>query len=146
MKSAHIESFFTESLPIQFKQGKTRTSKKFILGHFLPSPLMFSVATFFCFDYCSVGDHSIHWVVNPLSANITKWSNILKQFVVKLPTNCLSVFDHFVGLALKELKHRMFHLKGSSKNTSAVVQTWLLMVFFRFKSFISVIYDWNMKI
>ena len=134
MKSAHIESFFTESLPIQFKQGKTRTSKKFIFGHFLPSPLMFSVATFFCFDYCSVGDHSIHWVVNPLSANITKWSN------------CLSVFDHFVGLALKELKHRMFHLKGSSKNTSAVVQTWLLMVFFRFKSFISVIYDWNMKI
>ena len=24
--------------------------------------------------------------------------------MVKLPTNCLSVFDHFVGLALKELK------------------------------------------
>ena len=146
MKSAHIESFFTESLPIQFKQGKTRTSKKFIFGHFLRSSLMFSVATFFYFDYFSVGDHSIHWVVNPLSANITKWSNILKQFVVKLPTNCLSVFDHFVGLALKELKHKMFHLKGSSKNTSVVVQTWLLMVFFRFKSFISVIYDWNMKI
>ena len=35
--------------------------------------------------------------VNPLSANFTKWSNTLKQFVVKLPTNCLSVFDHFVG-------------------------------------------------
>ena len=31
--------------------------------------------------------------VNPLSANITKWSNTLKQFVSKLPTN--------VGLALK---------------------------------------------
>ena len=42
--------------------------------------------------------------VNELSANITKWSNTLKQFVRKLPTNCLSVFDHFVGLALKELK------------------------------------------
>ena len=27
----------------------------------------------------------------------------LKQFVGKLPTNCLSVFDHFVGLALKGL-------------------------------------------
>ena len=24
-----------------------------------------------------------------------------KQFAGKLPTNCLSVFDHFVGLALK---------------------------------------------
>ena len=40
---------------------------------------------------------------NPISANITKWSNTLKQFVGKLPTNCLSVFDYFVGLALKGL-------------------------------------------
>ena len=39
-----------------------------------------------------------------LSANPTKWSNTLKQFVGKLPTNCLSVFDHFVGLALKGLR------------------------------------------
>ena len=39
----------------------------------------------------------------PLSTSITKWSNTLKQFVGKLPTNCLSVFDHFVGLALKRL-------------------------------------------
>ena len=43
------------------------------------------------------------FVFNPLSANPTKWSNTLKQFVGKLPTNCLSVFDHFVGLALKGL-------------------------------------------
>ena len=40
---------------------------------------------------------------NALSAKITKWSNTLKQFVGNLPTNCLSVFDHFVGLALKGL-------------------------------------------
>ena len=40
---------------------------------------------------------------NPLNANPKKWSNTLKQFVGKLPTNCLSVFDHFVGLALKGL-------------------------------------------
>ena len=32
---------------------------------------------------------------NTLSANPTKWSN--------LPTHCLNVFDHFVGLALKGL-------------------------------------------
>ena len=31
----------------------------------------------------------------------------LKQFVRKLPTNCLSVFDHFVGLALKGLTYYM---------------------------------------
>ena len=29
---------------------------------------------------------------NPLSASFTKWSNTLKQFVAKLPTNCLSVW------------------------------------------------------
>ena len=38
---------------------------------------------------------------NPFRANITKWSNTPKQFVGKLPKNCLSVSDHFVGLALK---------------------------------------------
>ena len=41
---------------------------------------------------------------NPLSTNSTKWSNRLKQLVGQLPTNCLSVFDHFVGLALKGLR------------------------------------------
>ena len=48
---------------------------------------------------------------NPLSANPTKWSNTLKQFVGKLPPNCLSVFVHFVGLALKGL--RMLYVKDS---------------------------------
>ena len=36
--------------------------------------------------------------INPFRANPTKWSNTLKQFVDNLPTNCLSVFDHFVIL------------------------------------------------
>ena len=36
-----------------------------------------------------------------LKENPTKWLNTLKQFAENLPTNCLSVFDHFVGLALK---------------------------------------------
>ena len=40
--------------------------------------------------------------LNPLSANPTKWPNTLKQ----RPTNCLSLFDHFVKLALKGLKLR----------------------------------------
>ena len=34
------------------------------------------------------------FIFNPLSANPTKWSNTLKQFVV---------FDQFVGLLLKGL-------------------------------------------
>ena len=41
--------------------------------------------------------------LNPLSANPTKWANTLKQFVGNFSTNGLSVFDHFVGLALKVL-------------------------------------------
>ena len=42
--------------------------------------------------------------INPLSAEPTKWSNTLKQCVDELPTICLSVFGHSVGLALKGLK------------------------------------------
>ena len=42
-------------------------------------------------------------IFNPLSVNLRKWSNTLKQD--NLPTDCLSVFDHFVKLALKGLKY-----------------------------------------
>ena len=38
-----------------------------------------------------------------LSANPKKWSSTIKKFVGKLLTNFLSVFDHFVELALKRL-------------------------------------------
>ena len=52
-----------------------------------------------------VYDFKNNLAINPLSANPTKWSNTLKQFVGKLPTNCFSVFDHCVGLARKVLTH-----------------------------------------
>ena len=62
------------------------------------SPYQFSVS-------CNGEKFEKHrlYILNLLSANFTKWSNTFKQFVGKLPTNCLSVFDHFVGLALKGL-------------------------------------------
>ena len=41
---------------------------------------------------------------NPLNVRPTKWSNRLKQLIGNLATNSLSVFDHFVILALKWLK------------------------------------------
>ena len=72
-------------------------------------------------------------LLNPLSANPKKWSNRLKQFVGKLPTNCLSVLDHFVKLALKGLT-------GSSTNAYVVIHILLLMVF-RFQTVISAIFD-----
>ena len=40
---------------------------------------------------------------NPFSANSTKWSSTLKQFVGKFQANYSSVRDHFMGLALKGL-------------------------------------------
>ena len=45
----------------------------------------------------------------PLSTNPTKWLKTLKQFVGNLPTNCLSVFDHFGRLALEDLKLNTFN-------------------------------------
>ena len=52
-------------------------------------------------------------VLNPLSANPTKGSNTLKQFVGKLPPNCLSVFYHFVKLALKGLMSTLIDTRES---------------------------------
>ena len=61
----------------------------------------------YCTKNALVIDFSLS--VNPLSANPTKWSNTLKQFVGKLPTNCVSVFGDFVKFALKGLKpHKMY--------------------------------------
>ena len=64
------------------------------------------------------GLHLTSWL-NPLSANRTKWSNTLKQFLRKLQTNCLSVLDHFLGLALKGLKRTL----------SMNVTFWLIIFF-----------------
>ena len=50
-----------------------------------------------------LGPQTYNCFINPLSARLIKWPNTLKQFVGNLPTNCLSVFGHFVGLALKVL-------------------------------------------
>ena len=42
----------------------------------------------------------------------------LKQLVGNLPTNCLSVFDHFVGLALKGLRKENLELKAAKPLTN----------------------------
>ena len=64
------------------------------------SPLSFEYAIF---EYKNKECY-IYSFLTPLNAKLTKWPNTLKQFVSNLPTNCLSVFGHFVGLALKGLK------------------------------------------
>ena len=46
---------------------------------------------------------------NPLSANFTKWSNTLKQFIGKLPTNCLSVWP-FCGIGAERVNKKTSHM------------------------------------
>ena len=58
-------------------------------------------------------------MLNPLSAKFIKWSNTLKQIVGKLPTICLSVFDHFSGLALKGLRYILCEI-GKDKETPEI--------------------------
>ena len=69
-----------------------------VLSDLLTQPVLYQ-----CSLFTSCLSNILH-DLNPLSTSTTKWSNTLKQFVGKLRTNCLSVFDHFVGLALKELR------------------------------------------
>ena len=73
------------------------------------------------FAFCNFLDFSALISFNPLSANPTKWSNTFKQFVNKLPTNCLSVFDHFVGLALKWLNTIPLNLQCFWKNSTPLL-------------------------
>ena len=54
--------------------------------------------------YWNNGSIGTNWV-NPLSANPTKWSNTLKQFVGRSRRILWVCFDYFVGLALKGLTH-----------------------------------------
>ena len=76
-------------------------SFKVVMQYFLSLPL--SYCKTLCFICFKVYDLVFPTLFNPSSADFIKWSNTLKQFVGKLPTNCLSVFDHFVGLTLKGL-------------------------------------------
>ena len=64
---------------------------------------------------------------NLLNANPEKWSNTLKQIVGNLPTICLSVFDHFMNLALKGLRKKS---EGSDDfSVNQLENDYTLMVF-----------------
>ena len=68
--------------------------------------------------------------LNPLSANSTKWSNTLKQFVSNLLTNCFSVFDHFVKLALKGSKQFPLPIYGTATSFHHQIQSVLVYPWF----------------
>ena len=59
---------------------------------------------------------------DPLSANPTEWPNTLKQFATSnLLTDCLSAFDHFVGMALKGLINLIARINTFSSNTESLL-------------------------
>ena len=61
-------------------------------------------------------------ILTILSVNPTKCSNTLKQFVDKLSTSCLNVFDHFVGLTLTGLRIRVaFNFQTDMKSSKIVL-------------------------
>ena len=72
--------------------------KQVRLGYSVNSKMIFGILVF-----CVIAHTMLSSYFNPLSVKLTKWPNILKQFVGNLPTNCLSVFGHFVGVAPKGL-------------------------------------------
>ena len=70
--------------------------------------------------------------IKPLSVNLTKWSNTLKQFVIEQPMNFLSVFDHFMRLALKRLKWLITEAKFEIQNLLKL--TWMETFFISVKN------------
>ena len=82
------------------------------------------------FVYCQDARSWVRYkIVNTFSANPTKWPNTLKQLVENLPTNCLSVFEHFVKLAFKGLIQGC-HL-NCMQRTNTVLEKKLNMVFYK---------------
>ena len=65
---------------------------------------------------------------NPLSANPAKWSNTIMQFYT-LPTNCLSMFDYFVGLAFKGLVKVMIVFKYIQINIFLLTINYCIFIF-----------------
>ena len=83
-----------------------------------------------------------------MNDNPTKWPNTFKQFVGKLPTNFLSVFGHFVNLALKGLKFEWQYLSTMSPNVPQclLISYWLrlgsmsLKLFFLYPFYLEILY------
>ena len=66
------------------------------------------------------------WVqrlLNPFSANLTKMVKHTQTVCRQKPTNCLSVFDHLVGLALQGLTIEIFKIKLRVKQIIAIFTT-----------------------
>ena len=79
-------------------------------------------------------------------ANPTKCSITLKEFVGKLPTNCLSVFDHFAALALKGIRNLLHFDVIAVILALSFVHVDAVFIWFRFGRSISVIIDFSIAV
>ena len=94
----------TIHMNLEFEVFNTFLLKSFI---FLPTPKYYLCFILYYFRRL--------FVINPLITNPIKWPNTLKQFVGNLPTNCLSLFGHFVNFTLKGLTLRSVRSKRFRK-------------------------------
>ena len=101
----HILTLRGKTTVLEFPGGKTEDAAEYINNYWKGSSPNF--------------DSNI----NPLSSNPTKWLNTLKQFVGKLTTYCLSVFEHFVKLRQKGLREiKWIRLNSLNINTCTSFQ------------------------
>ena len=107
------EEIYSGSLHIQFECRKIRTRKNSVTLFTLWRQNVFQnyfqfwtsiIKNHLWLKILSFSDRKSFLIFNPLSANSRKWSNALKQFISKLSTSCLCLFDYFVGWALKGLR------------------------------------------
>ena len=97
--SPNVGKYGPEKTPWHFSRcgDKTYSQITFNFG-------LLSLKTIYSWNFLSFSDGKSFLIFNPLSANSRKWSNALKQFISKLSTSCLCLFDYFVGWALKGLR------------------------------------------
>ena len=65
-------------------------------------------------------------VIKTLSANPTEWSNTLKQSVGNLLTNCLSMFDPFVGWSFWLFLQQSCFSCSSKAELLSILDSWEL--------------------
>ena len=71
------------------------------------------------------------YTINPLSLNVTKMVKHTRTIHRLLPTNCLSVFDHFVDLALKGLS--LYQAGPAHLDVTIIIHTHAIQQFIRLK-------------
>ena len=101
--SKHLKRMLFWTMQQAFQKGKNQVEK---------------IVNFFFKAYLRELHSEHSQTFNSLSANPTKWSNTLKQFV----GSCLSVFNHFLGLAFKGLRQIFLRKQLTTESNELFLQ------------------------